>query len=127
MIHGRFADAQSDFCTRKAGRETATAGREERDVLPVASLCGLTVVAVMQTADFRRHHDHTGAQRRRRAIRGILPQGEVRAAAMVVDEIRSKDAAEMLVIEDDHVVQAVAPNGADQALDIGILPRSERT
>jgi hypothetical protein len=46
---------------------------------------------------------------------------------MVVGEIRAKHAAEMLVVEDDHVVQTLAANGADHALHVGIVPRAERT
>jgi hypothetical protein len=46
---------------------------------------------------------------------------------MVVGEIRAKQAAEMPVVEDDHVVQTLAAHGADHALDVGILPRAERT
>jgi hypothetical protein len=30
------------------------------------------------------------------------------------------------LIEDDHVVQTLAPNGSDHALDVGILPWTER-
>jgi len=33
----------------------------------------------------------------------------------------------MPVVEDDHVVQTLAANGADHALHIGILPRTKRT
>jgi hypothetical protein len=29
-------------------------------------------------------------------------------------------------VEDDHVIQALAPNRADQALDVGALPRRPR-
>ena len=32
----------------------------------------------------------------------------------------------MPVIEDDHVVQTFAANGANHALHVGILPRAER-
>jgi len=56
---------------------------------------------------------------------GILVQGEVRAAPMV-RETRAKDAAQMPVVEDDHVVQTLAANGADHAFDVRILPGRAR-
>jgi hypothetical protein len=46
---------------------------------------------------------------------------------MVVGEIRAKQAAEMPIVEDDHVVQKFAADGAAHALYVGILPRGERT
>src|SRR6266436_4822006 len=51
----------------------------------------------------------------------------MRAAPMVVGEIRAKHAAEMPVVEDDHLVQTLAANRADHALHVGILPGAERT
>src|SRR6185295_2676610 len=60
-------------------------------------------------------------------IRCVLRQGKVRAAPMVIGEIRSQDPAEMSAIEDDHVIQTLAANGPDDALDVRTLPRLERT
>ena len=93
----------------------------------VVRLRGLTIVAVMQATDLRRDEDLAGSDTRRPAVRGVFAQAEMRAAPMVVGEIRAKHAAEMPVVEDDHVVQTLAANGADHALHVGILPRAERT
>jgi hypothetical protein len=46
---------------------------------------------------------------------------------MVVGEIRAKHAAEMPLVEDDHMVQTLAANGADHALHVGILLWAKRT
>jgi hypothetical protein len=32
----------------------------------------------------------------------------------------------MRFVQDDHVIEALAPNGSDQAFDVGILPRTRR-
>jgi hypothetical protein len=59
--------------------------------------------------------------------RCILAQGQVRAAAMVIGEMRAQEAPEMRLIENDHVIEILAPNGSDQALDVGTLPGTEWT
>ena len=41
-------------------------------------------------------------------------------------EIVLQDAAQSDFIEDNDVIQAFAPNGTDQPLDIGVLPRAAR-
>jgi hypothetical protein len=80
----------------------------------------------MQAADLRRDDDLAGSGTRRPAVRGVFAQAEMRAAPMVVGEIRAKHAAEMPVVEDDHVVQTLAANGADHAFDVRILPGRAR-
>jgi hypothetical protein len=70
---------------------------------------GLPFVAVVQTADFRSHHDAAGpldgAFHRR-----ILTECEVRARSLVVRDAGPKDSSKMLLIEDDDVVQTLAPD-----------------
>ena len=80
---------------------------------------------MVQTADFGSHHDAAGrldgAFHRR-----ILAQREVRARPLVVRDVGPKDSTKMSLIEDDDVVQALAADRADHALDVGILPRRAR-
>ena len=45
---------------------------------------------------------------------------------MVVREVASQGAAEVLFAEDDDVIQTLAPDGADEALREGVLPRAVR-
>jgi len=52
----------------------------------------------MQAADFRGDDDPAGRGTRRPAVRGVFAQAEMRAAPMVVGEIRAKQAAEMPVV-----------------------------
>jgi hypothetical protein len=46
---------------------------------------------------------------------------------MVIGEMRAQEAPEMRLIENDHVIEILAPNGSDQALDVGTLPGTEWT
>ena len=54
----------------------------------------------------------------------VLIQGQVRAGLVIVAEIIFEQSAQMVVIEDDHMIQAFATNASDHPLDIGILPRT---
>ena len=79
----------------------------------------------MESADLRKLH-HLSELRRLYTPRdrSILIERQVSARPLVVFEIRLQDATQAWFIQDDDVVQALAANRADQALDIGILPRS---
>src|SRR5437773_7325792 len=57
----------------------------------------------------------------------LLVERQVSARPLVVFEIQLQDATQPSFIQDDDVVQALAANRADQALDIGILPRRSRS
>ena len=59
-------------------------------------------------------------------IRGVLLEPEVRPAPMVISEIRAKDATNVFLAEDDHVVETLAANGSDQSLHIRALPGTQR-
>src|SRR6266852_3449947 len=91
--------ARSEFERERLSRHSLRrAPRASRQRL-VVSLRGLTIVAVMQAADLRRDDDLAGSGTRRPAVRGVFAQAEMRAAPMVVGEIRAKHAAGMLVVE----------------------------
>jgi len=85
----------------------------------------LPFVAVVQTADFRSHHDAAGqldgAFRRR-----ILAEREVRPRSLVVRHVGPQNPTKVALIEDDDVVQTLAADRADNALDVGILPGRAR-
>ena len=55
--------------------------------------------------------------------RRILVQREVSAPLVIVIEEQSKRAPERPLIPHDDVIQTLAPQGSDQALHEGILPR----
>jgi hypothetical protein len=50
-------------------------------------------------------------------------QRSVHTPAMVVLKVAGQDALEMALVQYDDVVKALSPDGADQALDVGVLPR----
>ena len=82
----------------------------------------------MESADLRKLH-HLSEFRRLYLPRdrSILVERQVSARPLVVFEIRLQDATQAWFMQDDDVVQALAANRADQALDIGILPRRLRS
>ena len=42
---------------------------------------------------------------------------------MVIAEVFSKNSSQMPLIQNDHLIQTVAADGADYSFDIGVLPR----
>lgn len=46
----------------------------------------------------------------------------MRAAPMVVGQIRAKDPTEMRLVEHDHLIETFATDGPNHVLDVGILP-----
>jgi predicted nucleic acid-binding protein len=47
----------------------------------------------------------------------------MRARSMVILEAGRQDAAQMVFVEDHHVVQVLSANRAYDPLDLGVLPR----
>src|SRR5512143_3214874 len=62
----------------------------------------------------------------RSTLRTILGQGEMRSRLVVVLKVRRQHSAQVTLIEDDDVVETFAADRADDALDIGVLPRRSR-
>src|SRR5215813_1091766 len=56
--------------------------------------------------------------------RTIHVQRPVCAPIMIIVEVFGQEPAQMSLVQDDHVVQAVAANAPDQPFDIRILPRT---
>src|ERR1700757_4828163 len=100
-------------------------------VLPVGNLQSRAItcpsrklhphVAMMQSAQHWCRDDGSasldGASQRR-----VLAQPQVRARLIVVERIRGQDPSQMPLAEDQDVIQALAAECSDQALNIGILP-----
>jgi hypothetical protein len=53
-------------------------------------------------------------------------QGAVAAPAMIVLEVVAEKASQVAFTEDDHVIEALTPNAADDSLHEGTLPRAPR-
>jgi hypothetical protein len=82
---------------------------------------------MVQAADFRKLHD---LPRRREVDRPevgcVLGQREVRTRLMVVGEVAGQDAAKVSLAEDEHMIQALAPDRADEPFRERVLPRTLR-
>ena len=82
---------------------------------------------MVQAADFGKLQD---LSRRGRLdgpeVGGVLVEREVGPRLMVIGEIAGQDAVEVSLAEHEHVIQALAPDGADEPLREGILPRALR-
>ena len=88
-----------------------------------ACLGGNAFVAMMEPANLRDLHDPTHRRKLNRSAYGcVLAQRQVSPRSLIVIEVGLQDAPQTGFIEDDHMIQALAPNRANQALDIGILP-----
>jgi hypothetical protein len=87
----------------------------------------------MEAADLRKLHYFSELRRLYAPTdRSILVERQVSASPLVVFEIQLQDATQARFMQGDDVVQALAvqalaANRADQALDIGILPRRLRS
>jgi hypothetical protein len=87
------------------------------------ALGGAALVTMMQAADFGHRDDSAtvgGLDRAR--IGGVLPKRQVRARPLIVGEVRVEQASEVPFAQNDHVVEALAANRPDDALDVRILP-----
>ena len=60
------------------------------------------------------------------AIRCIFVQSQVRSRPMIVAQVRNDDPTQVLLVEHDHVVKALSPDGADQPFHVGRLPGRSR-
>jgi hypothetical protein len=82
---------------------------------------------VVQAADLGELHDlPRGWELDRSEVGCVLGEREMGARLMVVREVSDQDAAEVALAEHEYVVQALAPDRADEALCERVLPRAVR-
>ena len=82
------------------------------------------LVAVMETAYLRdRNHGSEFQRVHRPRFRRVLGQREVRPGFVIVRDERLQVAKQTGLIENYHVVQTLAANGADYTFHVGTLPR----
>ena len=62
----------------------------------------------------------------RARLGAIFAEREMRAALVVILKVCRQHTAQVTLIEDDDVIKAFATDRADDALDIGVLPRRSR-
>jgi hypothetical protein len=79
-------------------------------------------VMMVQPADDRQRNNASGALDGSRQRR-VFGQGQVCSDAVVVMCIRAQHMAQMALAEHDHMIEALAPDRADQSLGMTVLPR----
>jgi hypothetical protein len=78
---------------------------------------------VVQAADFGTRHDRPRRRTLDRPEVGcVLVEREVGARLMVIGKVSGQDTAKVSLAEDEHVIQALAPDRPDDALRERILP-----
>jgi hypothetical protein len=90
----------------------------------VTSGCA-SFVTVVQAADFGECDHAAFVWSLHAAWRGrVFCQGEMGSRFVLVENISGERAPQMRLVEDDHVIEALAAHGTDQTLRIRILPRT---
>jgi len=56
----------------------------------------------------------------------VFLEAEVRSSPMVVPAVGREDAPEVRLVDDDHVVETLSPDRANQTFDVRILPAGRR-
>ena len=108
--------------TGDAGQARSAAQKTED-----AELRDLAEVPVVQSADFGMLHDVArNGELDRPEVGCVLVEREVGTRLMVISEIAGQNAVEVSLAEDDNVIQALAPDRADEPFREGILPRAVR-
>src|SRR5437879_7624329 len=59
-------------------------------------------------------------------VRRILVEREMRASPVIVGEVAGQDAAQVAFAENQNVIQTLTPDGANEPLREGVLPRTVR-
>ena len=81
----------------------------------------------MQSAHFRNGNDLPPPGRLHwPGVGAIHVQGQMRPPAMVIAKVSGEEAPQVVLAEDDQLIQTLPPNAPDDALRIGILPRTPR-
>jgi hypothetical protein len=56
----------------------------------------------------------------RSGLRGVLVEGEVCSGVVVIEEVVTEQATQMILVQDDDVIEAVAAQGPDEAFHVRI-------
>src|SRR5439155_16588009 len=84
-------------------------------------------VAMVEATDFANRDDLAEFRPLNWAAVGrILVEREVSTGPVVVREVASQGAAQVPFAKDEDVIQTLAPDGADEPLRKGVLPRAVR-
>lgn len=90
-------------------------------VLPVSG--GVSFVAVVQSTDLTQRHDWPDFRRLNRArLRRVFSQRQVRSGSVIVVKIGNESSSQRAFAENDHMVDAFAPDRTNDAFDVCPLP-----
>ena len=117
-------------CTSAAfGVPRSAAGASSKHSFPAvrprtsACLCSSSLISMVQSTDLRNLNDLF------RFVRlncpkswCVLIQRQMRAGFVIVAEVIFEYSAQVIIIDDDHMIQAVATNAANHPLHVAILP-----
>ncbi len=79
---------------------------------------------MMKSTDLREGNDLAWARRPIRARLGtVFSERQVSPGSMVIVKVGRKDLPQVTFVQDDDVVQTLAPDRADYPFDVRILPR----
>src|SRR5260370_1008071 len=82
---------------------------------------------MMQSADLRQCNHRPKIRRLHRTTRRrVLFQRQVRPSLVIMLHVRLHVSAQRLLVENDHVVDALVPNRPNHPLDVGPLPGRTR-
>ena len=85
----------------------------------------LADVAMMKTPDFGNLHDRTHLRPLDGPpIRRILLEREVSSRPVIVGDVARQDATQVAFVQDEDVIQTLAPDRADEPFREGVLPRA---
>jgi hypothetical protein len=125
-ISWHWARPDPNRCVRVA-RFEASADRsvdQRPSRVAVVGLRRSAVVAMVQATDLGNGHDRAECWRRDRpGVWRVLGEREMRSRLVIVREVPGQHARQSGFIHDDHVIEALASNGADDAPRIRVLPR----
>jgi hypothetical protein len=111
-------------------------GRKEEDERPtphgrrrvdwtMLALCRPPGISMMQAANFGNWHNDANIGRLDRPYVGrILLQREVSARAVIMGKVAGQETVKVPLAENEHVVQTLAPDRADEPLHERVLPRA---
>ena len=111
LLVGRARDERSGSIVLQAGADKESVSG------------GPAFVAMVQSAHLRERDDAPLLRRLYPpALRSIFVQTKMTSGCVIVSKITFQDAMQMSTVQHQHMVQALAPNGADESLHIGRLP-----
>src|SRR6185437_1952472 len=107
------AVSRSSECTSQLEKESSAAAKKPSSLRPFRQSENAGTCAV--TVRLRRL--------RRTGFRTILRERQMGPRSVIISTISQNVLLQTALVEDDHVIQALPSNAADQALDVRSLPR----